>query len=117
LPGAAASPIPELAFPKSLLRFTAGFSGQTVPPSRLYVLQTGPTLQATPLDGPAGLAALMANTYMARFGSQFFAGARAAAHMRQCAALLASVPLRRLEIPRRLDRLAELVAFVEQDSV
>jgi len=116
LPGATSTPIPDLTFHKSLLRFTTGFSGQTVPAARLYVLQAGPTLQATPLEGAAGLAALMANTYMARFGSQFFNNARAADHMRQCAALLASVKVRCLEVPPGLGRLAELVAFVEQDS-
>jgi hypothetical protein len=116
LPEATSTPIPGLTFHKSRLRFASAFSGQTVPAARFYVLQAGDRLQASPLEGPAALAALMANTYMARFGSQFFTGARAAAHLRQCATLLAAVPVRTLEIPPGLDRLAELVAFVEQDS-
>jgi hypothetical protein len=61
------------------------------------------------------MAALMANAYHARYGAAVFHGAAAAAHMRQCAALANAVPIRMLTIPRELDRLTDLVRFVEHD--
>jgi hypothetical protein len=115
LPQSTMIPISDSGFYKSRLRLAGSFSSRTVSPAAFYVLARGDNFQATTLSGTDAMAALMANAYHARFGSQVFHGAAAAALMQQCAALARAVPVRVLRVPRDLDRLAELVSFVERD--
>jgi len=115
LPESTKIPITNSGFYKSRLRLAGSFSARTVPPAAFYVLAPGEKFGATPLSGVEAMAALMANAYHARFGSQVFHGLAAAALMQQCAALAREVPVRRLCIPRNLDQLPELVSFVERD--
>jgi len=95
-------------------RLDVGATSGAVPAAVLYVLCCGDELGCEPVAGAAGLGAVMGHSYMARFGRAFF-GARAAGHLEQCAALLRIAPVRRLTVPRGLERLAEVVAFVERD--
>jgi hypothetical protein len=108
-------PIADIGFNKSRLRLSGSFSPQPVAPAVFYALAPGEILEATPLEGTAAMTALMANAYHARFGAQMFHGQAAAVLMRQCAALARAVPVRVLKVPRDLDRLPDLVRFVERD--
>jgi hypothetical protein len=112
LDGLVGMPIPEIG--KS--RVDVGTTAAAVPAAVLYVLRSGGAMGCEPVEGAAALGALMGNSYIARFGREFFAGAEAAAHLEQCGALLRAVPMRVLTVPRGLERLAEVVAFVERDS-
>jgi hypothetical protein len=107
LPGAV--PMPEIG--KS--RLNVGRTAAPVAAAVLYVLRGGSELCCEPVTGAAAVGALMGHSYMARFFAP--AGAAAAVHLEQCAALLRVAPVRRLTVPRGLERLAEVVAFIERD--
>jgi hypothetical protein len=109
---AGAVPMPEIG--KS--RLDVGETAAAAPAAVLYVLRGGGALGCEPVTGAAALGAVMGNSYMARFGREFFVGAGAAAHLVQCADLLRVAPVRRLTVPRGLGRLAEVVGFVERDA-
>jgi hypothetical protein len=115
LPEATAIPISDIGFYKRRLRLDGSFSSQPVKPAVFYVLASGDNLQTIPLFGAEAMKAVMANSYHVRFGLQVFHGAVAAAHMQQCAAMVRAVPVRVLNVPRDLNRLPELVSFVEHD--
>ena len=58
------------------------------------------------------LLTLLQHSYLARFGNDVLHGAAAGIHLRQCVALAARAPVRRLEVPgdlRELDRAARLL--------
>jgi len=115
LPGATSVPLGSFGFNKSRLRLEKDFSLETVAPAVFYVLSHRDLLEARRLSGPEALAALMANSYHARHGDQLFRGHVAAAHMQKCAKLLKFAQVKILDIPPGLDRLSEVVAFVEKN--
>jgi hypothetical protein len=102
LPGAVSTPLGDDEFYKNCLRLAGNFSAQTASPAVTYVLATGPEFEILPLGGAQALGAVLVNSYHARYGKAYFHGATAAAHLRQCAALIGKVPVRRLVIPRDL---------------
>jgi hypothetical protein len=115
LPQATTLPIGNFGFNKSRLHLGEDFGTETVPPAVFYALSHRDMLETKPLSGVESLAALMANSYHARFGDKVFRGRVAATQMQRCAKMLATAKVKRLEIPPGLDRLPEAVKFVERD--
>ena len=91
-----------------------------VPIARIYILRRGepgaPAAVALLSAGEA-LSALLANSYMARYGPDAFGKPGGMAHhMGQCASLVRHASVARLTVPGQIDRLSEAVAAVVEDS-
>lgn len=108
--------LPELAdgYEKRGRRVTDRFARQPVPLKSIYVLGLGPESTLKLLDPQAALLTLIANSYMARFGKQLLHGPEASTHLRQCTALLAQIPIYRLERPDSLALLPSVAQLVEE---
>lgn len=117
LPGAEALPLVYEAFEKRQHRLAGDFSLDAIRPDLLYVLDRGGSEpEAEQFAGVDALTAVMRFSYVTRFGRAALAGRRQADHMRRCAALSQTMRVARLGIPADLDRLDELVRFVEADA-
>lgn len=80
---------------------------------RIYVLADGEALGIEQISGSAALVELVRHSYApALLGDTGLS----ATHLRQCADLARSVPLRRLTRPRSLSRILELVEAIESDA-
>jgi hypothetical protein len=90
-------------FPKRVLRVPAARS--PVPLAAVAVLQAGPRAASEALEGEQAFLALLGHSYCRRLLPD--TGDRL--HFERCAALAASVPVRRLVVPRDLGRLGEAV--------
>ncbi len=108
-------PEPVPGFVKRLQKLDDPFSHALATPRRVYVLERGGEPSATPLPPHEALKALMRFSYMTRFTDRPWSRAEANAHMRQCAALATAAQVCRLTAPVGLDRLPDLIKFVEQD--
>jgi len=89
-----------------------GFSTKPLPVRRIYVLAEGPRVAIDDIEPHAALVELIRHTYTA----PWLAADRAPAHLRQCAALVGRLPIRRASTPRSLGALADLVDLVECDT-
>lgn len=103
------------AIDKMQHRLHGGFSGDTVPTTRIYILERGDKAAITPLPSINALPALIKFSYVTRFGRPALVGDFATTHLRQCAALASQVGVCRLEVPTGLDRIGEAVALIEND--
>ncbi len=108
--------LPQLAdgYEKRSRRITERFVLELTPLRSIYVLGRGSALSIEPLDQQTALLTLIANSRMARFGKQLLQGAEASTHLRQCTALLAQVPVYRLERPDSLQLLPSIAQLVEE---
>ena len=113
--GTDAAQLPRVhpGFEKRAQRLSAGFAQGSLPLGRLYVLAEGEPASLQPLDKPAALVDLVRHSYMANT----LLPAAAAAHLRQCAALLRVVGLSRLQRPLALPELPAICALVEADAL
>jgi hypothetical protein len=104
--------LPQLhdSFEKRFYRPERGFAGNALPLRQIYILGAADTLVAAPMRPHEALLELVANTYALRFVGS--AGATDA-HFRQCAAIVAGVPIEHLWRPWSLDGLADVAALVE----
>lgn len=103
------------AIDKAQHRLHGGFSGSTVPATRVYVLERGQRAGITALPGIAALPAIIKFSYVTRFGRAALSGDFAALHFRQCSAIANHVGVFRLEVPTGLDRIGEAVDLIETD--
>ncbi len=92
-------------------RLTTGFNATPLPLGRLYVLAEGPAIAVEPLDRQAQLVELVRHSYVVRALPKL----DAATHLRQCAAVLQTVPVQRLARPRDLSQLAAVAEAVLAD--
>jgi hypothetical protein len=90
-------------------------SGGPEPLRRVYVLAQGERPETERLPPLEVLPFLLGHTYVARFGSQLLHGDGAAAHLRQCARVAATVPSYWLRRPRSLAVLPDLARTIEAD--
>jgi hypothetical protein len=112
--GADPSHLPQLRpdLEKRARRLEAGFAAEPLPLGQLYVLEEGETIEVAPLDRQAALLELVRHSYAARALPRL----DASSHLRQCAALLRHVPVRRLRRPRDLNALDAVAECVEGDA-
>nr|WP_244661505.1 serine kinase [Mesorhizobium huakuii] len=96
-------------------RLHGAFSGDTVPATRIYVLERGQRAGITALPGIAALPAIIKFSYVTRFGRAALSGDFAALHFRQCSAIANHVGVFRLEVPTGLDRIGEAVDLIDAD--
>lgn len=109
-PGTLAPLHPELE--KRSLRPERRFQETPLPLHRIYVLREGPVLCGAPLPAREAFVELLTHSYAARFLGEAGAGPE---HFRQCQALVGQVPIHRLQRPRDLAQLPEVVRFVERE--
>jgi hypothetical protein len=88
-----------------------GFAHLPVKLGRIYVLADGERNAVAPIARDDALGALVVHT----FGRRVFQPTPNAGHFLQCATLVRSVTITRLERVRDLDQLAQLVTLVEDD--
>ncbi len=112
--GADPAHLPQLRpdLEKRARRLEAGFADEPLPLGRLYVLEEGENIAVAPIEGQAAVIELVRYSYAARALPQL----DAAGHLRQCAALLRQVPVRRLRRPRDLNALDAVAECVEGDA-
>ena len=99
-------------YEKRAQRLNAGFAREALPLGRLYVLAEGEPPGIQPLDKQTALVELVRHSYM----SHTLPPMAAAAHLRQCAALLRQVGLSQLRRPMSLPGLPTVCALVEADA-
>ncbi|HEY3838523.1 MAG TPA: hypothetical protein VGL72_18215 [Bryobacteraceae bacterium] len=95
-------------------RFRLG-SGRTrafFPVKRIYVLQYGDKLSAEIVPRSAAVVSLDGSSFIKRRKMEKEVMAN---HLRQCAAVSAAMPVRRLIRPQSLEALPEMVRFIEKD--
>ncbi len=112
--GTDAAQLPRVhpGFEKRAQRLSAGFAHEALPLGGLYVLAEGEPAGIQPLDKQAALVELVRHSYM----SHTLPPAAAAAHLRQCAAVLRQVGLSQLRRPKYLPGLPAICAMVEADA-
>ena len=112
--GADVEQMPRLhpGFEKRAQRLSAGFAREALPLGWLYVLAEGEPASIQPLDKQTALVELVRHSYM----SHTLPPLAAAAHLRQCAALLRQVGLSQLRRPMSLPGLPAVCALVEADA-
>lgn len=98
---------------KRAYRLQGGFATQPLPLKRIYVLGEGPEIVTTPRDSQKAFQDLVCHTYALRF---IGASGATAAHMRQCAQLIRTVPIICLQRPRRMKDLDAVAALIEHDA-
>jgi hypothetical protein len=103
------------AIDKMQHRLLGGFSPDSVPATRIYILERGEKAAISALPRIAALPALIKFSYVTRFGRPALAGDFAVKHLRQCARLADHVGVCRLEVPTGLDRIGEAVDLIEKD--
>jgi hypothetical protein len=105
----------ELAdgYEKRGCRIVERFSERSQPLTGIFVLAEGPVPTLTRLSTSDAVLHLIKNTYVARFGKQMLSGPGASRHLRQCAKLVNTVPVYRLEKPKDLPALPEIANLVE----
>ncbi|RUX93913.1 MULTISPECIES: serine kinase [unclassified Mesorhizobium] len=103
------------AIDKMQHRLNGGFSGETVPATRIYILERGERADITPLPAIAALPAIIKFSYVTRFGRAALPDDFAATHLRQCSWIANHVGVCRLEVPTGLDRIGEAVGLIERD--
>jgi hypothetical protein len=118
LDGAVAMPRPVPGFPKEQRRLAAPFSHATVAPHRIYVLARAEAAAIRPLPAQDALGALLWFSFASLFKRRGLpiGKAQAGRHLAQCAALVNAARVARLEVPRDLGRLDEIVRLVESDG-
>lgn len=109
-------PLPELAegYEKCGRRVTDRFAQEPIPLRSVYVLEGGTVASIEQLGPQAAVLALIANSYMARFGKQLLRGGEASSHLRQCTRLIGQVPVYRLKRPGSLLLLPAIGQLVEE---
>jgi hypothetical protein len=98
---------------KAVVGRPRAFRGTPVRLGRLYVLARGDRAAIEPMGPAEQVAALMQHTY----GPQTLYAAAPAVHFSRCASLAATVPVRRLVVPRSLAALGDVAPLLrEQDG-
>lgn len=103
------------AIDKAQHRLHGGFSSDTVPATRIYVLERGEKAAISPLPSVSALSAIIKFSYVTRFGHTALVGNFAATHLQQCARLTDHLGVCRLEVPTGLERIGEAVDLIEKD--
>jgi hypothetical protein len=99
-------------FDKRARRVAESFSPEPLPLNRLYVLAEADSYRAELLSPQDAVIELVRHSYGVRLLSTLPGGQ----HFSRCAHLAKRMPVYRLHRPRRLDELATLAEFVEQDA-
>lgn len=93
----------------------AGFAEAPLKPDTFFLLRRGDGLGVTWLDARERMKAFLRFSYGTRFGMRAMTRAVAARHARQCPALANRAGAAILTVPHDLDRLADVVTFVERE--
>jgi hypothetical protein len=92
-----------------------GFVTGSRRPARICTLVRGDACRSMALAPQEALLTLLQQSYLARFGNDVLHGAAAGVHLRQCVALAAHAPVRRLEVPGNLQDLDRVAHLIEED--
>lgn len=112
LPGEVMPPVPAGAAKRRIR-----LAGQPQAPAtiaHICVVERGEETALALLDPAARLTALLRHAYILKFGADVLAGGRGGAHFVQCAALADGVPVSRLTVPGRLDRLVDAASAIRK---
>lgn len=107
--------LPEIAsnVGKRSRRAEESFAACALPLAAVYVLREASELRITQLDPQDAIRTLIANSYMARFASQWQQSGVAASNLRQCASIANQIPVYLLERPHDLAALGKVAQAIE----
>ena len=86
---------------------------QPVPLGRLYLLDRGETLESIPMARSSALLALIRHSFLSHL---MLALGAAGENFKQCAWLAQRIPVHRLQRPKNLNALAEIVRLIESET-
>lgn len=116
--GASPEALPRLhpLFDKRALPVERGYTRQSLPLERVYVLSAGDEAAVEPLSPVEAVVSIIPHWYGVRFGEPFLrSGDVAALHLEQCGRLATHVEMRRLVRPRVTWSAETLADLVEAD--
>lgn len=102
---------------KRTLSLKQGFSSDTLPLARVYILETGQQIELTRLPPKEAQLQLMAHWDLSKFGFNFLRGKRLADCFAQCGEIAKHLPVCRLTRETSLATLSALADRVEEDLV
>lgn len=89
------------------------FCGKTLPLQAVFVFAEGEEVKISQLSPQEAINYLIANSYMARFTTDWLQNGIAASNLKQCAMIVNQIPVYKLERPRNLSKLEEIASAVE----
>lgn len=115
LSGVEEMPSPHPDFGKHRLLLNSRFEGLARPLGEAVVLERGPRLELSPLNGMQAVGALLRFSYVTRFGDRIIRDQAQAVHLRQCAAVANQVKIYRLTVPDDLQGLGQVPRLILDD--
>lgn len=111
--------LPEIAMNlgKRSRRVEEYFAARTLPLAAIYALGEASELRIKQLNPQEAITALIANSYMARFGRQWLPSGTAASNLRQCASVANQTTVGLIERPRDLASLASVAQAIEEQTL
>ncbi|MFN7497222.1 MAG: hypothetical protein ACK5SF_07425 [Hyphomonadaceae bacterium] len=110
-------PLPAPEFPKRLVK-VGGVPADIRPElDALIFLSEGKSLQLHQIPAPRALQSVIKFSHMVRLSDYGWSNQERAGFFTDSAKLANSVPNYQLEVPRDLDRLADLIAFIDQGLI
>jgi len=108
--------LPRVApgYEKRSRRMAESFESHPIPLAGIYLLSVATESKLTLLPPRDAILRLISNSYAARFGAMLLRGKAASQHLRQCTALVRTVPVFDLARPRSLALLSEGARLVEE---
>ena len=108
--------LPEVAthVPKRSRRVSEYFAAGSMPLAAVYAIGYGSELWIKQLEPQDAITVLIANSYMARFGTQWVPSGAAISNLKQCASIANQITVGLIQRPRDLDSLASVARAIEE---
>lgn len=93
------------------------FAARALPLAAVYALGEASDLRIKQFNPQDAITALIANSYMARFGTQWLPSGNATSNLRQCASVANQITVGLIERPRDLASLAKVAQAIEEQTL
>lgn len=102
---------------KRFRSFSDNFSNEEIPLKAVFCLAEAEEIQSKLLKPQKAITALIANTYLARYGKHLFLNGEAITNLRQCSNIVNQIPVYHLERPKSFHLLKEFAELIESQSI
>jgi hypothetical protein len=92
------------------------FAARALPLAAIYAIGYSSELRIKRLNPQEAITALIANSYMARFGAQWLPSGAAVSNLRQCASIANQITVGLIERPHDLASLASVAEAIEEET-
>lgn len=103
------------AIPKRQHQFKSAFCQTPKMPHTFYILERGERANSAPIGMIEALKEIIRFSYVVRFGPAALSQESAANHLKQCAAVVERVFVKRLTVPANLEMLSDAICIIERD--